>query len=80
MINEAAYFAVAVGVKIDANSKTFRVVKLTGCIDAGQVINSDGIENQTSGGMIQATSWTLFEEVQYDAEGIQSTGWDTYPL
>ena len=78
--NDAAYFAVAAEVKADRLAKSFRVLKLTGCIDAGQTINSDGIKNQTSGGMIQAASWTLLEQVQYDAEGITSTGWDTYPI
>jgi CO/xanthine dehydrogenase Mo-binding subunit len=78
--NEAAYFAVAAEVKVDPAAKKFRVVKLTGCIDAGQIINSDGIKNQTSGGMIQAASWTLLESVQYNADGILSTGWDSYSI
>lgn len=78
--NEAAYFAVAAEVQSDAEKRTFRVVKLTGCIDAGQTINRDGIINQTEGGMIQSASWTLLEEVRYTADGIASTGWDSYPI
>lgn len=78
--NEAAYFAVAAEVAVDRSAKKFRVIKLTGCIDAGQTINSDGIKNQTSGGMIQSASWTLLEQVKYNAEGIQSIDWDTYPI
>ena len=78
--NEAAYFAVVAEVYVDRAQKTFRVTKLTGCIEAGQTINKDGIKNQTSGGMIQSASWTLLEQVQYNAEGIQSSGWDTYPI
>lgn len=78
--NEAAYFAVAAELTVDPVSKKIRVVKLTGCIDAGQTINSDGIKNQTSGGMIQSASWTLLEQVKYDADGVQSRDWDTYPI
>jgi CO/xanthine dehydrogenase Mo-binding subunit len=78
--NTAAYFAVAAEVEIDRVGNNFRVVKLTGCIDAGRTINSDGIKNQTSGGMIQSASWTLLEQVRYDADGIQSVDWDTYPI
>ncbi len=78
--NTAAYFAVAAEVTVDRVRKKLRLIKLTGCIDAGQTINSDGIKNQTSGGMIQAASWTLLEQVKYDAEAIQSYDWDTYPI
>lgn len=78
--NQAAYFAVVAEIQIDVERKKFRLVKLTGCIDAGQVINRDGVINQTEGGMIQSASWTLFEEVRYSAEAITSSGWDTYPI
>ena len=50
--NNAAYFAVVAEVKVDTETQQLKVTKLTGCIDAGQTINSDGISNQTSGGMI----------------------------
>ena len=36
-------------------------------IDAGLVINPDGLINQTEGGIIQTVSWALKEAVQYDA-------------
>ncbi|MCE6992864.1 molybdopterin cofactor-binding domain-containing protein [Dyadobacter sp. CY323] len=78
--NNAAYFAVKAEVKIDPKEKTYRVTKLTGVIDTGQTINSDGVINQTSGGMIQAASWTMLEEVKYDQNGITSTSWETYPI
>lgn len=78
--NNAAYFAVIAEVKVDTSTKQLRVTKLTGCIDAGQTINSDGITNQTSGGMIQSASWTLLEQVQYSEDGIESSNWDTYPI
>ena len=78
--NSAAYFAVKAEVKIDPVSKTYRLVKLTGVIDTGQVINSDGVKNQTSGGMIQSASWTMLEEVMYDQHGVTSESWENYPI
>ncbi|MEH6304577.1 molybdopterin cofactor-binding domain-containing protein [Olivibacter sp. CPCC 100613] len=78
--NQAAYFAVVAEVAVDHVNKTFKVIKLTGAIDAGQTINSDGLKNQTEGGMIQSASWTLFEEVKYSEQGIQSDTWEKYPI
>lgn len=78
--NDASYCAVVAEVVIDKAAKQYRLVKLTGVIDAGQTINIDGIKNQTAGGMIQAASWTMLEEVKYNDKGIISRAWDTYPI
>lgn len=78
--NDAAYFAVAALVQADKTTRQIRVLKLTGAIDAGQVINIDGIKNQTEGGMIQSASWTLLEQVHYNEKGILSQSWDRYPI
>ena len=48
--------------------------------DAGSVVNPDGLSNQLEGGFVQAASWTLFEEVKFDARGITSVDWETYPI
>ncbi|SDG96318.1 CO or xanthine dehydrogenase, Mo-binding subunit [Dyadobacter soli] len=78
--NNAAYCAVRAEVLIDPVKKTYKVTKLSSAIDAGQTINSTGVINQTAGGMIQAASWTMMEEVVYDQKGIVSTSWDKYPI
>lgn len=49
-------------------------------IEAGEAINPEGIQNQTEGGLIQAASWTLFEQVALDPEGIRSKDWGSYPI
>jgi len=49
-------------------------------IDAGEVINLDGIKNQTEGSMIQSASWTLLEQVHFDERHIASHNWDSYPI
>ena len=48
--------------------------------DAGQVVDRDGLENQLEGGFIQAASWTLKEEVHFDARGVTSLDWASYPI
>ena len=32
------------------------------------------------GGVLQAASWALYEEVKYDRDGITSRDWDSYPI
>ncbi len=78
--NDASYCAVVAEITIDKAAKQYRLVKLTGVIEAGQTINIDGIKNQTAGGMIQSASWTMLEEVRYSEKGISSRAWDTYPI
>lgn len=77
--NSDAYCAVAAYVKVDRAGKV--VIKgMWAVLDAGEVMNADGLMNQTEGGMIQAASWTLAEEVKTDASGIISENWVTYPI
>jgi CO/xanthine dehydrogenase Mo-binding subunit len=35
---------------------------------------------QLEGGFLQAASWTLKEEVRFDAGGILSRDWESYPI
>lgn len=38
------------------------------------------MKNQLEGGVIQAASWTLKEEVTFDRNRITSIDWETYPV
>jgi len=78
--NSAAYCAVAAQVSVDVSSGEISLLHLWGVIDAGEVINPDGLKNQTEGGMIQSASWTLTEEVLFNAQHIISLNWDSYPI
>ena len=49
-------------------------------IDAGLVVNPDGVINQIEGGIIQASSWTIRERVRYSADGVTSRDWAGYPI
>jgi CO/xanthine dehydrogenase Mo-binding subunit len=78
--NTAAYCAVAAKVFVEKSTGNIKLHKMWASIDAGEVINLDGIINQTEGGMIQAASWTLKEEVHYDARHVSSLDWASYPI
>ena len=46
---------------------------------SGLAVNPDGVLNQLEGGIIQAASWVLKEQVRFDA-GVASFDWETYPV
>jgi CO/xanthine dehydrogenase Mo-binding subunit len=78
--NHAAYLAVAVEVEVDKTTGKVRMVRANSAIDSGEIVNPDGIANQTEGGIIQSMSWTLFEGVTFDRTRITSVDWQTYPI
>lgn len=57
-----------------------RVTHLDLAVDVGMVVDVDGVINQIEGGAVQATSWTLKEQVRFDRERITSDGWESYPV
>lgn len=75
--DRAAYSAVVVELDVD---ESVRLIKMWCATDAGLVINPDGAINQLEGGMIQAASWVLKEQVRLDREGVISRDWDSYPV
>ena len=75
--NQGAYCAVVARVRVE---EKIYVEKIWATVDAGRVINPDGLVNQIEGGIIQAMSWTLKERVTWAPSGITSSTWDTYPV
>lgn len=78
--NLAAYCAIALQVQVNPNTGRTRVVRAAAAVDAGEVINPDGIRNQLEGALLQCLSWTLFERVRFDRRRITSVDWSTYPI
>ena len=68
--NTGAYCAVVA--EVEAVHEV-RVRRLRLAVDAGLVVNPDGVANQIEGGAIQATSWTLLEQVRFDRTAATST-------
>jgi nicotinate dehydrogenase subunit B len=78
--NLACYVACIAEVEVDRTSGKVRVPQVWAAVDSGLVINPDGLKNQMEGGIIQSTSWTLFEQVRFDKNGITSRDWASYPI
>ena len=78
--NQMCYCAIIVNLQVDHSSGEIDFKRVVIAADAGQVVNPDGLSNQLEGGFVQAASWTLFEEVKFDARGITSVDWETYPI
>ncbi|HKE38719.1 MAG TPA: molybdopterin cofactor-binding domain-containing protein [Casimicrobiaceae bacterium] len=75
--NRSAYCAVIAEVEV---GETLRVKRVVAAVDAGEVINPDGLANQIEGGIVQAVSWTLKEQVLWDRSRVLSRSWETYPI
>jgi CO/xanthine dehydrogenase Mo-binding subunit len=75
-----AYVAVVVDITVDRASGAVKVHRVTAAVDAGQIINTDGLTNQIEGGIIQGTSWTLKEAVKFSRETVTTRDWLSYPI
>jgi CO/xanthine dehydrogenase Mo-binding subunit len=60
--------------------EALRVKRVVAAVDAGQVINPDGLANQIEGGIVQALSWTLHEQVPFDRDRVLARSWESYPI
>ncbi|MFO1013613.1 MAG: molybdopterin cofactor-binding domain-containing protein [Caulobacteraceae bacterium] len=69
--------AVVVAVEVDDE---VRLKHIWCAADCGLIINPDGAINQLEGGIIQAASWTLKEQVKLDRGGVTSVTWADYPI
>jgi CO/xanthine dehydrogenase Mo-binding subunit len=78
--NLSAYCAVAMEVKVDIDTGRVRLLRAQAAVDAGEIVNPDGVRNQVQGGIIQAASWTLYEAVTFDDTRVTSVDWQTYPI
>jgi CO/xanthine dehydrogenase Mo-binding subunit len=78
--NRQCYAAVIVDLQVNPGSGQVTLERAVIAADAGQVVSADGLSNQLEGSFTQAASWTLFEQVLYDRQGITSRDWDSYPI
>jgi nicotinate dehydrogenase subunit B len=75
--NTAAYVAVVASVEVRTE---VRVRRAYCAVDAGLVINPDGVRSQIEGGIVQSTSWTLKEQVEFDGRRMVTRSWNEYPI
>lgn len=75
--NTGAWCAVLARVQV---GESVRVLDLDLAVDVGMVVDRDGVINQIEGGALQAMSWTLKEQVTFDAEGVTGASWEHYRI
>jgi CO/xanthine dehydrogenase Mo-binding subunit len=73
---------VAVVSEVEVNRETGRVWprRFTVAHDCGLVVNPRSLRNTIEGAVLQSTSRTLWEEVQFDENNVTSLDWSTYPI
>jgi len=74
------YAAVVVDVAVDRKTGVVRIPRVVIAADIGRVVNPDGAKNQLEGGIVQAVSLTLMEQVAFDRRQITSRDWSGYPI
>jgi nicotinate dehydrogenase subunit B len=74
------YAAVVVDVEVDRKTGVIKVPRVVIAADIGLVVNPDGARNQLEGGIVQAVSLTLKEQVAFDRREIASRDWSGYPI
>jgi CO/xanthine dehydrogenase Mo-binding subunit len=74
------YAAVVVDVDVDRKTGVIRVPRVVLAADIGLVVNPDGARNQLEGGIVQAVSLALKEQVAFDRREITSRDWSGYPI
>jgi CO/xanthine dehydrogenase Mo-binding subunit len=75
--NLSAWCAVVADIEV---AEKIRVRRIFAAVDAGEVVNPDGLRNQIEGGIVQAVSWTLKEAIRWDRERVLSRTWEDYPI
>ncbi|MFL7891481.1 MAG: molybdopterin cofactor-binding domain-containing protein [Anaerolineales bacterium] len=78
--NRQCYAAVAVELEVEKESGQINLQRVIIAADAGQIVSADGLSNQLEGSFVQAASWTLYEQVTFDQQGVTSRDWDSYPI
>ena len=67
-------------VDVDRSSGIVTVKKMTMGHDCGLIINPDGLRFQIEANVMQGVSRALIEETKWDANGIKTVDWRTYPV
>jgi len=74
------YAAAVVDVEVDRKTGIIKVPRVVMAADLGLVVNPDGAKNQLEGGIVQAVSLTLKEQVAFDRRQITSRDWSGYSI
>lgn len=78
--NLMAYLAIAIEIAVDPTTGKVQIKRAVAAVDCGEIVNPDGVRNQIEGGILQSASWTLYERVRFDTDGVRTYDWSTYPI
>jgi CO/xanthine dehydrogenase Mo-binding subunit len=78
--NRQSYLAVIMDVEVNRADGHIRLKRAIIAADAGQIVNPNAVSNQLEGVIVQSSSWTLKEQVDFDPGGIKSVDWESYPI
>ncbi|PWK33800.1 xanthine dehydrogenase family protein molybdopterin-binding subunit [Cupriavidus plantarum] len=76
----AAWAAWIVDVEVSPDTGNVRVTRLHVGQDTGMMVNPDGVRHQIHGNVVQSLSRVLREQVRFDAKGVASREWGSYPI
>jgi nicotinate dehydrogenase subunit B len=77
---DEAYIATIVDVEVEGSTGVVLVKRAAIAVDAGKIMNPDGLRNQIEGGTIMGISRALKEEVKFDGPRVTTIDWATYPV
>ena len=77
--NQQSCVAIVMEVSV-SDDASIKVQQVWIAADAGRTVDPDGLVNQLEGGTVQALSWCLKEAVAFDADGVTSVDWSSYPI
>jgi CO/xanthine dehydrogenase Mo-binding subunit len=74
------YAAAVADVEVNKSTGSVLVKRITLAHDCGLMVNPDGVKNQVEGNIVQGVSRALLEEVRFNADGVTSLDWASYPI
>jgi len=78
--NRQSYLALVMDVQVNQDDGCIRLMRAVVAADCGQIVNPDAVRSQLEGVIVQSSSWTLKEQVNFDPGGVTSVDWDRYPI
>ena len=78
-IYHGTYVAEVAEVTVDPEGRV-RLERVWCAVDPGRLVHPDGVRNQIEGGIQQAASWTLLEELRIEDGRVLAATWSDYPI
>jgi len=74
------YVAQVAEVSVNQGNGTVKVNRIIAAVDCGPFVNPDTVKAQIEGGIVEALSTTLKEEVMFSNGGVKSANFDDYKI